>query len=44
MTAGRHTVEWNGTNQSGQPAASGIYFCRLKSGGIDITRKMILLR
>jgi len=44
LPSGRHTVEWNGTNDSGRPASSGIYFYRLRSGPADITRKMILLR
>ncbi len=42
--AGRHDIEWNGTSDSGRPVSSGIYFCRMKSGGDEITRKMILLR
>ncbi len=44
LPSGRHTVLWNGTSDSGRPAASGIYFYRLRSGAADITRKMILLR
>jgi aminopeptidase N len=44
LQAGRHTVEWNGRSDSGRPASSGIYFCRMKSGGGEITKKMILLR
>lgn len=44
LPEGRHTVEWNGSNESGRPASSGIYFYRLKSVAGEITKKMILLR
>ena len=41
---GAHSVEWDGTNHRGQPAASGIYFYRLQAGPDTATRKMVLLR
>jgi aminopeptidase N len=44
LPAGRYSVEWDGRCDSGRPASSGIYFCRMKSDGGEITRKMILLR
>jgi aminopeptidase N len=44
LPAGRHAAEWNGRSDSGRPASSGIYFCRLKSDTGTITKKMILLR
>jgi len=44
---GYHSVRWNGDNNLGAPAASGIYFTRLKSGdenvGVSI-RKLVLLK
>jgi len=44
MQAGRHAVSWNGTNDSGNSVASGIYFYRLKMRDKVLTRKMVLLR
>ena len=41
---GSHSVTWNGTTVSGEPAGSGVYFYRLESGGKAITKKMILLK
>lgn len=42
--AGEHSVVWNGTDESGNPVASGIYFTRLSSGGVILARKMILAK
>ncbi|MCF7918937.1 MAG: FG-GAP-like repeat-containing protein [Candidatus Cloacimonetes bacterium] len=46
MSAGRHFVDWDGrSGQSGQSVSSGIYFCRLASGGkIIASKKMLLLK
>jgi hypothetical protein len=41
---GRHSVAWDGKNESGGTAASGIYFYRLMAGKETVSRKMILLR
>ena len=41
---GNYTVEWNGTNDAGQPVVSGIYLYRLQAGSFIANRKMILLR
>ncbi len=35
---------WDGTNNSGMPAASGVYFYRLVTHGFTKTNKMVLLR
>ncbi len=35
---------WDGTDESGRKAASGIYCCRLRAGKISRTRKMVLLQ
>jgi len=44
MEAGYHHVEWDGTTRSGTDAATGIYWCKLASGGAASVRKMVLLR
>lgn len=43
---GRHVVYWDGTDQYGQPVASGVYFYRLEVSGIEFVKsgKMILMK
>ena len=41
---GSYAVEWNGRDEKGSPAASGIYFYRLTGGNQTISKKMVLLR
>lgn len=42
--AGYYTVRWNGTDQHGQPVASGVYLYKFKTNEFVQTRKMILTR
>ncbi len=35
---------WDGKNESGETAASGIYFYKLKAGDYSATRKMLILK
>jgi len=44
MAAGSHTVHWDGKDEAGNPAASGIYFYRLKAKSFDQTKKMLLMK
>jgi len=42
--AGHYTIQWDGTNTSGQTVKSGVYFYRLDAGDFSQTRRMVLLR
>lgn len=42
--AGTHTVEWAGSDDSGAPVSSGVYFCHLQVGRWEATRRMVLIR
>jgi hypothetical protein len=37
-------IVWNGRNDAGNPVSSGIYFCRLKSGQYEVSRKLVLMK
>jgi hypothetical protein len=41
---GTHVLYWNGRDESGAAAASGIYFYMMQSGRYTLTRKMILMK
>jgi hypothetical protein len=41
---GFYTIRWDGTNQAGQPVASGIYLYRLKAEQFHQIRRMVLIR
>ena len=41
-TAGTHDVYWNGTNEQGALVPSGVYFYRLRTNGLTITKRMVL--
>ena len=42
--AGSYTVSWNGRDELGRPASSGLYLYRLHADQTVITRKMTLLK
>jgi len=44
LEAGRHVIRWDGLNDRGVTAASGVYFCRLEYVGRVKTTKMLLVK
>jgi len=44
QVAGAHKVTWDGRNDRGEDAASGIYVVKVEAGGASATRKVVLLR
>lgn len=44
LSAGDHVVAWNGTNETGVPVASGVYFCRVSAGPATHVTKLVLER
>ncbi|MFQ5640807.1 MAG: FlgD immunoglobulin-like domain containing protein, partial [bacterium] len=45
QTAGSYSIVWDGNNNAGELAISGVYFYKLKVGeSFLVTRKMVLLR
>lgn len=44
LSAGMHTVKWQGTDERGNPVSSGIYFYRLSSSNYQKVRKAVLLK
>jgi flagellar hook assembly protein FlgD len=41
---GSYNVSWDGRDDSGRRAASGVYFCRMDTGLYSATRRLVLLR
>jgi len=41
---GKHTVVWNGHDDSGRPVSSGVYFYRMSASEHTAVRKMLLLK
>jgi hypothetical protein len=44
VSAGAHSVTWDGLDGQGRAAASGLYFYRIAAAGFQATRPMILVR
>jgi hypothetical protein len=44
LPAGRHRLEWEGTDSAGRPVASGVYFVRLRAEERSLARKVVLRR
>ena len=43
LAVGRHTLSWEGRDDQDRPAPSGLYFVRVRAGGIDAVRKVVIL-
>ncbi len=44
LPAGETEIAWDGTDDSGRPVRSGVYFVRLDADGRSLTRKVSLVR
>jgi len=44
LSAGQHSVVWDGRDENNKAVSSGIYFYKFKAGDFDKTRKMILMK
>ena len=44
LPAGEHTVSWDGTSDTGDRVASGLYLYRLEAGDFAASKKMVLLK
>ncbi|MFQ5904985.1 MAG: FlgD immunoglobulin-like domain containing protein [bacterium] len=44
LSAGRHSVKWNGRDRFGQEVPSGVYIYRLTAGAHNMARKMVFMK
>jgi len=44
QTAGFKSIQWNATNNEGQPVTAGIYLYTIQTGKFKKTKKMVLLK
>jgi hypothetical protein len=44
QTAGYRSIQWNATNNTGQPVSAGVYLYTIEAGEFRQTRKMVLLK
>jgi flagellar hook assembly protein FlgD len=44
LSAGPHTLSWDGRSDSGSPLASGVYLATLEGGSLVTSRKIILAK
>ena len=44
MSAGNHSVEWNGDDNAGNKVASGAYIYRINAGNFTSAKKLVLLK
>jgi hypothetical protein len=44
LQAGNYVTRWDGKNMSGITVSSGMYFCTLKIGKLNATKKLVLMK
>ena len=44
LPAAAHVAEWDGRDEFGRALAAGVYFYRLRAGGLQLTKKMALVK
>jgi hypothetical protein len=44
LAAGEHRLVWDGKDRTGNPVASGVYFCRLSTPSFVGSRKLVVVR
>jgi len=44
QSSGYRTIQWNATNNQGQPVSAGVYLYNIQAGNFVDTKKMILLK
>ena len=44
LSAGRHSVLWDGTSERGLPVAPGLYLCRLEAPALSTSHKLLVVR
>ena len=44
QNSGYKSIQWNATNNQGQPVSTGVYLYSIEAGDFRQTKKMILLK
>ena len=44
QSSGYKSIQWNATNNQGEPVSAGVYLCKIQAGDFVDTKKMILLK
>jgi len=44
QTAGFKSIQWNATNNQGQPVSTGVYLYSIQTDQLSLTKKMVLLK
>ncbi|RKZ06526.1 hypothetical protein DRQ25_13715, partial [Candidatus Fermentibacteria bacterium] len=44
LRTGHHSIDWDGRGANGEVVSTGLYLCRVQSGGVSETTGLCLLR